>query len=149
MVLMAYLPEDDVERLLEKFPLVALTARTVTDERFFKERLKIVRSQGYAIEHGEVVDFLSNVVAPIRDYRGQVIAALSVPYVTKLKDKKAVELIITETVKTALAFSQSLGYVNNAYEKIVQPQNKSQELVTKAQNRSKSNKVTTKKPKAS
>jgi IclR family transcriptional regulator, KDG regulon repressor len=116
LVLMASLPEGEVDRLLERFPLVPLTAKTITDKRLFKERLEIVRSRGYATEDGEVMDFVGNVSAPVRDYTGKVIAALGVSYVSHSKDNGGLDLIKTATVRTALAISQSMGYVNRTTE---------------------------------
>jgi IclR family transcriptional regulator, KDG regulon repressor len=110
-VLMAHLPDDEVERLLKKFPLVANNKKTITDNGLFKERLRRIRNEGYFLDEGETVDGISVVGAPIHDHAGKVIAAIAAGYVSESLEQMDRKKIIEETVKTAIAISQSIGYM--------------------------------------
>jgi DNA-binding IclR family transcriptional regulator len=107
---MAYLPDDEVDYLLKKFPLVQLTKKTITDTKLFKEKLQIIRSQGYATDDEETVEAVSAVSGPIFNHSGKVVAALAVGYISHTLSEDESERILRETVSTAQAISRSIGY---------------------------------------
>ena len=109
-VLMAYLADEEVERLLRKFPLTRLTAKTITDEELYKLKLDDIRRRGYAIDEGETVDVISAVAVPIRDRAGKVAASVGVGYISHSLSMEQSMKIIDETVNTARAVSQAMGY---------------------------------------
>lgn len=111
-LLMAYLPENKIDSLLKKFPLTALTKKSIVDEKLYKERLHFIRSQGFAIDIGEAVEFISTVSAPIHDHTGKVVAAVAAGWISGTMDSKKIKNIIKETVKTAAAISKSMGYTS-------------------------------------
>jgi IclR family transcriptional regulator, acetate operon repressor len=63
---------------LPKGPLEARTAASVTDPAVLASQLEAIRHQGYAVTRGEVEDGLDALAAPVRDPRGQAIAAIGV-----------------------------------------------------------------------
>jgi DNA-binding IclR family transcriptional regulator len=75
--LLAFLPERDLEKLASA-PLPGLTPRSITDPDEFLEQMKIIRETGVAFEAGESTPDVSCAAAPVRDYRGEVIASLSI-----------------------------------------------------------------------
>jgi DNA-binding IclR family transcriptional regulator len=77
MVLLAYSDEDLVADVLDA-PLVAMTARTLTDPAAVRARLALVREQGYAWGLEEMSDGLNSVAGPIVNPWGTVIAAVHV-----------------------------------------------------------------------
>jgi IclR family transcriptional regulator, pca regulon regulatory protein len=77
-VLLAGLPEEDLESYLDSVRLVPLTARTVSSVAALRGELTRVRAQGYALVNQELEDGLRAIAAPIRDRTGRVIAALNV-----------------------------------------------------------------------
>ena len=109
-VLMAYLPEAEVDRILARRPLVPLTRRTITDPFEFREKLARIRRGGYVVEEGEAIDGVTGIAAPVRDFRGQVIAAVGVGFISTSVEGKNVERTLTEVLKTAQLISQELGY---------------------------------------
>ena len=109
-VLMAFLPESDVDRLLEANPLKPLTEKTLTDPQLFRERLRLIRQQGYVVEEGEVLDIITGVAAPIRDYTGKAVAAIGVSFISSSVDYQTIKEIAAQTVETAAQISQDLGY---------------------------------------
>lgn len=54
--LLAFLPEQEVSRILKKDPLRPITKKSITSREALRERLEIIREQGFAIESGEVID---------------------------------------------------------------------------------------------
>lgn len=109
-VLSAYLPDEELDRLLRKFPLARLTAKTIVDEKQYKLKLGEIRRRGYALDEGETVELVSAVATPIRDRAGKVIAAMGVGYISHSLSMEQTMKIVDEAVNTARAVSQSMGY---------------------------------------
>jgi IclR family transcriptional regulator, KDG regulon repressor len=110
LVLMAHLPGSEVDRLLQKHPLIRLTKKTVTTKDEYKKRLNSVQKQEYVFEAGEVFDGINGVAAPIRDFSGKVVAAVGVGFISSSIDGKGLEKIIKEVVETARTISKDMGY---------------------------------------
>ncbi len=110
-VLMAHLPGHDVTELLKRYPLVAVTKKTITDEAVFRKRLGIIRSQGYCVDLGEAFEGITGVAAPVRDFSGEVIAAVGLGFISSTEDDKGLKRIVRETLKSAAAISQAMGYI--------------------------------------
>ncbi|MEU8419654.1 IclR family transcriptional regulator C-terminal domain-containing protein [Micromonospora sp. NPDC048835] len=78
-VLLAHLPEQEVELYLKRVPLTRPTARTVASTSMLRTELHRIRDQGYAIVDQELEEGLRSVAAPIRDGNGGVVAAVNIP----------------------------------------------------------------------
>ncbi|WP_340537354.1 IclR family transcriptional regulator domain-containing protein [Nocardioides sp. GXZ039] len=76
-VVAAYAPADTVTRIIDETGLPALTPRTVTDPIRFRDILHEVRTQGYALVDGELEEGFLSMAVPVRDGRGDVVAALA------------------------------------------------------------------------
>jgi DNA-binding IclR family transcriptional regulator len=109
-VLMASLPEDEVDRILQKTPLASHTKNTTTDPYEFREKLARIRKQGYIIEDGEAIEGISGVAAPIYNFTGSVVAAVGVSFISSSVDAKGKEALLAEVLKAADAISQEMGY---------------------------------------
>ncbi len=110
-VQLAYLPTDELERLLRDRKLKAYTEKTITDKNLLMEELKKVAEEGYALDNEEFEDDVKCVAAPIRDYTRWVVAGLSISGPAFRMNEEAMPHL-TETVKWgALQISKSLGYV--------------------------------------
>jgi IclR family transcriptional regulator, KDG regulon repressor len=112
-ILMAYLPDEKVAELLKRHPLTALTKKTITNERRFKERLARIRLQGYYVDEGEAIEGVTGVAAPIRDFSKEVLAAVGVGFVSSSEARTGVNRIIKETQKTAALIAKAMGYIND------------------------------------
>ena len=77
-VLLAGLPETERRARLARAPLVARTARTVTDVDALMALLDDVRRDGHALVHGELEEGLVSMAAPIVNRTGRVVAAINV-----------------------------------------------------------------------
>jgi len=90
MVLMAWLPPDRRRDLLNKFPLLPVTSRTITDLQGYQSRLSKIARDGYVAERGEAVEGIIGVAAPIRDYSRNVIAAIGLAILEAQHDEISV-----------------------------------------------------------
>ncbi len=77
-VLMASLNRRQVNELLDDWPLVALTSRTVTRRDILVESLELTRRRGFALDLEEGVPGLTCVAAPIVTAAGRPPAAIAV-----------------------------------------------------------------------
>jgi IclR family pca regulon transcriptional regulator len=76
-VLLAGLPDDELEQRLDRIEVVPLTAYTVKDMDALRTTLATVRGQGYAATDQELEEGLRSLAVPIRNTSGTVIAALN------------------------------------------------------------------------
>lgn len=76
--LLAHLPEDEVERILTERPLIKRTPNTITDVEAFRVHLETIRQQGYAIDDEEGEIGIRCIGAPVFDYTGFPVAAVSI-----------------------------------------------------------------------
>lgn len=75
-VLLAHLPKDTVDRLLEE-ALPRYTKTTITDPALMRRQLAQVRTRGYATCWEEREQGLCSLAVPLRDYTGTVAASLT------------------------------------------------------------------------
>jgi DNA-binding IclR family transcriptional regulator len=107
---MAYLPDQEVNRLLKKTPLTSFTKRSLVSEKEFKERLLKIRKQGFFVDEEEALDGISGISAPIRDYTGGVIAGVGVGFISSSEDAKGKKIITKEVCEAAKRISKEMGY---------------------------------------
>jgi IclR family pca regulon transcriptional regulator len=77
-VLLAGLPDSQLQDYLSRVTLEALTRRTVTDRGALRAIIEDVRVQGYALVDQELEEGLRSLAAPIGDASGAVTAAINV-----------------------------------------------------------------------
>jgi IclR family transcriptional regulator, pca regulon regulatory protein len=77
-VLLAGLPDAELEAYFARTAIARYTERTVVDETELRAILDEVRRQGWALVDQQLEEGLSSVAAPVLDRNGRVSAALSV-----------------------------------------------------------------------
>lgn len=77
-VLLAHLPEPDLDAYLARTALLPKTERTITDPAALKRVLAGVRRDGYALIDEELELGLRSIAVPVRGASGRVLAALNV-----------------------------------------------------------------------
>jgi DNA-binding IclR family transcriptional regulator len=77
-ILLAYQPEDRIERYLKTQKLVKYTNKTSVDPDELRKQLKAIRKVGYALSTEEIHLGFSAFAAPIFDHEGKIIAGLHV-----------------------------------------------------------------------
>jgi DNA-binding IclR family transcriptional regulator len=76
--ILAHLPEERVDAILERRGLPALTERTITDRESLAAELATVRERGYATNRGESIPDLWAIGTPVFDAHDELAGALSV-----------------------------------------------------------------------
>lgn len=92
--LLSCLSGEELEENFSGFKFVQFTPKTITNIHALKQHLKEVRKQGWAMDDEEYSPGHRCVGAPIYDYKGDAIAAISVSgQITQISDKKLPEII--------------------------------------------------------
>jgi|JI10StandDraft_1071094.scaffolds.fasta_scaffold207327_2 DNA-binding IclR family transcriptional regulator len=77
-VLLAWREPADIDDVLGRVPLAAVTEHTITKPAALRAELVRVRAQDYALDEEELAEGLCCLGVPVRDRRGLVVAGLSV-----------------------------------------------------------------------
>ena len=76
-VLLAALPDEEVESFILEGALIALTPYTITTAAALRAELKLVRERGYALDDREHQANMRCIAVPVLDGEGRAVAALS------------------------------------------------------------------------
>ncbi|HYG57515.1 MAG TPA: IclR family transcriptional regulator [Symbiobacteriaceae bacterium] len=115
-VLLAFLPEHEVDAILARTGLPAYTANTITSDDRLKAQLETIRIRGYGTEREELALGRACVAAPIRSRTGAVVAAISVSGpLTEINLDEREETLARVVIEAADHISVRLGYVAHAY----------------------------------
>ena len=109
-VLLAYLSIEERKKILGGKVLPRLTENTITDKEELEKELDKVREQGFALDREENEKDVRCIAAPIRDYQGEVIAALSISSPIFRIDKNAQNNLKKALIETSEKISKRLGY---------------------------------------
>lgn len=109
-VLLAYLPEEEQDRILQSKVLTKSTSKTVIDQKLIKKNLKLVRERGYATDEGEAFEDLNCIAAPIKDGGGNVIAAINLMDIVSRTTAERLFQYTDYLKEKALFISRQLGY---------------------------------------
>lgn len=77
-VLLAGLPDEELQDYLKTATIKPLTSATVVDRRALKQQILKAREQGYAWIEGELDESICGLAVPVRDKDGVAIAAVNV-----------------------------------------------------------------------
>lgn len=108
-VLLAAKSKSDLESHMQRYPLVARTARTITDPQVMNRELDLIRRRGYAVDNEENRDGVKCVAAPIVDYRGMTLAAISVAVPAYRLPDRAIPPMAVKVRDAAAQASRDLG----------------------------------------
>ncbi len=111
-VLMAYLPDSEINRLLKKTPLRPFTKTSLTNQIEFRKRLSKIREQGFFVDKEEALEGITGIAAPIWDFTGKVIAGVGVGVISSSLNSTMTKQIIKEVCETAKKISQEMGYID-------------------------------------
>jgi IclR family pca regulon transcriptional regulator len=108
--LLAGLPDEEVRRRFRGRELEPRTARTVTTLDELLERLAETRRRGYALNDEELAVGHRAVAAPVRDHRGEAVAAISISVPSARVSREQLERFAREALlPAAAAASAALG----------------------------------------
>lgn len=107
----AFLPEEQVKHILETKGMPRLTPNTITSFSEFKAHLERVRQQGYAVDDIENEEAIRCIAAPVFNYSGTVVAAVSISGTVLQVTIDRVAELAQMVVECAEEISTRLGYL--------------------------------------
>ncbi|MBA2384424.1 MAG: IclR family transcriptional regulator [Actinobacteria bacterium] len=75
--LLAFVPEERFEEIIDQVELVARGPNTITDRAALRAEMERIRTAGVAVNNEELAYGLRSIAAPIRSRSGEVVAALN------------------------------------------------------------------------
>lgn len=108
--ILAHLPKDKTENILESQTLTAKTDNTITSPDQLKQEFEEIKQQGYALDDEEFEEGIKCVAAPIHKHNGQVEAAVSLTGLAAQMGDEDIEDLAMLVVKHAKNISSKLGY---------------------------------------
>lgn len=109
-LLLAFLPEEKQQRVIEQMELYDLNQQTPVDKDKLREELRRIRTKGCSISIGEQDIDTTGVSYPIRDYSAQVVAALAVSGLSSRFEGDHLTSIKDKTEAAAKRISAEMGY---------------------------------------
>jgi len=112
-VLLAALPQDELDAYLSSTDMQAITPRGLADEAALRAELDAVSQRGWALVDQELEPGLRSIAAPVRDRDGRVVAALNVStHAARYSVDELREKIVPVILSAARALSTDLATVN-------------------------------------
>ncbi len=110
--LLSGLPTDLIITLLGESSLTKRTSTTITDPIQLLKEVKRIAERGYAIDNGEHEEGIKCFAAPLSEYGGDIVGAISLTGLKREFDNpEELKKMITAITKTATEISQALGHV--------------------------------------
>lgn len=109
-VLLAWLPAGALDQVIQRRGLRGYTSRTITSPETLRNHLALVRQRGYAIDNGEHEELIRCAAAPVYDYTGQVVAAVSVAAVGADVASPRFKEYISLVQQCTRSISEALGH---------------------------------------
>ncbi|MBV5278854.1 MAG: IclR family transcriptional regulator [Campylobacteraceae bacterium] len=108
-LLLAYQTKQTINELLSK-ELVAYTPYTIVQPQILLEELAVIKKEGYCININEFIEGVISISASIKDYKGDVIAAISIVGPTQRINGGKVVSYLNKLLSAAKEISKNLGY---------------------------------------
>lgn len=109
-ILLAFLPESEIEQYLEQTELKPIAMQTITDKNYLLRVLAESKKNGYSISHSELQDYSSAVAAPIFDSLNQVVAGLSLVGPSMRFQEEHLSKLVELVKRDANEISYKLGW---------------------------------------
>lgn len=107
--ILAFLPDEEVDAMLEQTELKAATDRSITDPEKLRAALRKVRSRGYAINDQELVIGVTGVAAPIFGVADKPLAAINISISHPVRMSEIEEDLAPLVLQTARSISDLAG----------------------------------------
>ncbi len=119
-VLFAAMPPAELDRYLAESKRVAFTKWTITEAKALRRKLDRVRAEGCAVSHSEQFEGIVAAAVPVRNQRGEVIAAVNINMypanASKIKVARNYVGLLREEVRELETALQAHGYFAAAAE---------------------------------
>lgn len=108
--IMAFLPEKEIEKVIEEKGLQRFTENTITEKEHLMKELDKVRKLGYAVDNMEHEEGVRCVGAPLRNHLGNVFASISVSGPSQRLESKKIPDIAKRVMSVANEISRKMGF---------------------------------------
>lgn len=109
--ILAHLPDETIDQILDRWGLPAVTPATITDEGTLRDELAEIRERGFALNREENIEGLHAVGVPVQRQDGTVIGALSISSPThRLKGKYLLNDLSDLLLGTANELELNIAY---------------------------------------
>jgi DNA-binding IclR family transcriptional regulator len=109
-VLLAFLPDAELDEVLAGWRLPKKTPWTISDQATLRAQLRQIRKSGWAENVNESEVGVASIAAPIRDHLGIVVAALSVAGPVQRLDGANLRRFTRHVTEASAAISRRLGW---------------------------------------
>lgn len=109
-VLLAFLPRAERSAILDQIRLDPITPFTFTDRAKLEAFLDEIYARGYVVTADDLDVGAVSIAAPIRDYSGRVVAAMSIAGPLSRMPEATTRIYTDLILKGAARISQALGY---------------------------------------
>ena len=90
-VLLAAMPDEDLQAYLAALKPIAVTRKTVTDKQELRKRILATRRTGWCYIDGEVEARVAGLSVPLRGRDGRTMAALNITLMSQARSRQEVE----------------------------------------------------------
>jgi DNA-binding IclR family transcriptional regulator len=108
--MLAFLPQSETEEILGRMKMPRFNERTITHKNRFRKELKQVQAQGYAVDHGEELEGVHCVGAPIFNERGYPVASIWITGPGDRMPESSFDALGAQVIEHANRISQRFGY---------------------------------------
>lgn len=108
-VLLAYSSETVINQVIEK-GLQEFTKNTITDPQKLRKELKQIKDNGFAYSIEEFTEGVTSIAAPIFDYKGNIIASLSIVGPIQRIQSHKISGYAKKAIQAGLEISRRMGY---------------------------------------
>lgn len=109
-IFLSQMGEDELKTYLGSHVLKPYTTHTVGSVEALRDQLELIRRRGWSIDDQEHEDSVMCLASPIRDYTGQVVAAMSVSWPIFRFNQADFEKIVSEITSATNQLSAIMGW---------------------------------------
>lgn len=102
--------EAQIDQLIKTMGLQSYTANTITDKQHLLDELEHIRTRGFALDDQECELGARCAAAPIRDYSGRIVAAISVSGPINRMTYSRLETIGSMVISAAARISEAMSF---------------------------------------
>lgn len=110
-VLLAFLPDDELDYLLKTKEFARHNSRTIISKSALKRELKLVRQSGYSLDNEEDEPGVCCIGAPVFDESGRAVAAISIAGIASQIGTNRIPILARMVRRVAGSLSARLGYI--------------------------------------
>ena len=109
-IFLSQMGEDELKTYLGSHVLKPYTTHTVGSVEALRDQLELIRRRGWSIDDQEHEDSVMCLASPVRDYTGQVVAAMSVSWPIFRFNQADFEKIVSEITSATDQLSAIMGW---------------------------------------